>query len=100
MPRYSSVRSRVLSIELAKKGITVNSICPSYVDTPMTERTIENITKLTNLSAEEAIEELVSSNPQGKLIQPSEIADTVSWLCNDSSNSINGQSISISGGEI
>jgi NAD(P)-dependent dehydrogenase (short-subunit alcohol dehydrogenase family) len=66
----------------------------------MTERTIENITKLTNLSAEEAIEELVSSNPQGKLIQPLEIADTVSWLCNDSSNSINGQSISISGGEI
>ena len=92
--------TKSLSIELAKKGITVNSICPSYVDTPRTERTIENITKLTNLSAEEAIEELVSSNPQGKLIQPSEIADTVSWLCNDSSNSINGQSISISGGEI
>ena len=92
--------TRSLSMELAKKGITVNSICPSYIDTPMTERTIKNITKLTNLSAEDAIKELVASNPQGKLIKPSEVAETVSWLCKDSSNSINGQSISISGGEI
>jgi NAD(P)-dependent dehydrogenase (short-subunit alcohol dehydrogenase family) len=91
--------TRSLAIELAKKGITVNSICPSYIDTPMTERTIENITKLTNLNTEEAIQELVASNPQERLIQPSEVAEIISWLCKDSSNSINGQSISISGGE-
>ena len=66
----------------------------------MTERTIKNITKLTNLNNEEAIQELISSNPQRRLIKPIEIAETVSWLCNDSSSSINGQNISISGGEV
>ena len=92
--------TRSLAIELANKSITVNSICPSYIDTPMTERTIKNITKLTNLNNEEAIQELISSNPQRRLIKPIEIAETVSWLCNDSSSSINGQNISISGGEV
>ena len=77
-----------------------NSVCPSYIDTPMTKRTIENITKLTNLSDEDAIKNLVSSNPQERLIQPSEVAETISWICKETSNSINGQSISISGGEI
>ena len=89
-----------LSLELAKEGITVNAICPSYVDTPMTDRTIKNITQLTKLSAEETLKQLVKSNPQKKLIQPIEIAETIDWLCNNHSNSINGQSISISGGEI
>jgi NAD(P)-dependent dehydrogenase (short-subunit alcohol dehydrogenase family) len=92
--------TRSLAMELAKKGITVNSVCPSYIDTPMTERTIANITKLTNLSSVDAIQELVSSNPQKRLILPSEVAETILWLCKDTSNSINGQSISIAGGEI
>ena len=92
--------TRSLAMELARKGITVNSVCPSYIDTPMTKRTIENITKLTNLSDEDAIQNLVSSNPQERLIQPSEVAETISWICKETSNSINGQSISISGGEI
>ena len=66
----------------------------------MTDRTIKNITQLTKLSAEEAFKQLVESNPQKRLIQPIEIAETIDWLCNNYSNSINGQSISISGGEI
>ena len=49
---------------------------------------------------EEALKQLVKSNPQKRLIQPIEIAETIDWLCNNYSNSINGQSISISGGEI
>ena len=57
----------------------------------MTERTIANITKLTNLSSVDAIQELVSSNPQKRLILPSEVAETILWLCKDTSNSINGQ---------
>ena len=92
--------TRSLSIELANKNITVNSICPSYVDTPMTERTIKNITDLTNLNEVEAIKKLTETNPQKKLVKPSEISESILWLCNDNSSSINGQNISLSGGEI
>ena len=89
-----------LAIELAGKGITVNSVCPSYIDTPMTDRTIKNITELTNISKEEAIKELVKLNPQKRLIKPMEVAKVVLWLCNENSSSINGQNIPIAGGEI
>ena len=89
-----------LSKELGSRNITVNSVCPSYVDTPMTERTINNIVSNTNLNKEDAIKEIISSNPQNKLINPTEIANTVLWLCNEASSSINGHNISISGGEI
>lgn len=92
--------TKSLALELANKGITVNSICPSYVDTPMTDRTIKNITELTNISEADAINELVKSNPQKRLIKPIEIAEVVSWLCDKNSDSINGQSIPVSGGEI
>ena len=92
--------TKSLALELANKGITVNSICPSYVDTPMTDRTIKNITEITNISEEDAISELVKSNPQKRLIKPIEIAEVVSWLCGQNSDSINGQNIPISGGEI
>ena len=89
-----------LALELAGKGITVNSVCPSYIDTPMTDRTIKNITELTNISKEEAIKELVKLNPQKRLIKPMEVAKVVSWICNENSSSINGQNIPIAGGEI
>ena len=89
-----------LAIELAGKGITVNSVCPSYIDTPMTDRTIKNITQLTNISKEEAVKELVKLNPQKRLIKPMEVAKVVSWICNENSSSINGQNIPIAGGEI
>ena len=92
--------TRSLALELVKKNITVNSICPSYVDTPMTDRTINNIVNITKLSKEEAISQITSSNPQKKLIKPIEIANTVVWLCKETSSSINGHNISISGGEI
>ena len=92
--------TKSLAIELADKGITVNSVCPSYIDTPMTDRTIKNITELTNISKEEAIDELVKLNPQKRLIKPIEVAKVVSWLCNENSSSINGQNIPIAGGEI
>jgi NAD(P)-dependent dehydrogenase (short-subunit alcohol dehydrogenase family) len=66
----------------------------------MTAQGIANITKKTGRSREEAIASLVEHNPQGRLIQPAEVADTVVWLCGDNAASITGQSIVIAGGEI
>jgi NAD(P)-dependent dehydrogenase (short-subunit alcohol dehydrogenase family) len=92
--------TRSLSLELAKTNITVNAICPSFVETPMLERSLENITKLTGRTREQAANALKAGNPQGRFIQPDEVAQTVLWICAEQSASMNGQAISISGGEI
>ena len=87
-------------METARTGVTVNAVCPGYTDTDMTEQSIANITKKTGRSREEAIASLVAHNPQGRLIQPAEVADAVAWLCNDNAGSVTGQSIVIAGGEV
>ncbi|MDZ4731492.1 MAG: SDR family NAD(P)-dependent oxidoreductase [Xanthomonadales bacterium] len=92
--------TRSLALEYARKGITVNAVCPGYTDTDIVANSVENIVKATGRSAEEALADLVKSNPQGRLIDPAEVADTVLWLCRKESSSITGQSISIAGGEV
>ncbi len=92
--------TRSLALEFARKGITVNAVCPGYTDTDIVASSVENIVKATGRSAEDALAELVRSNPQGRLIQPSEVADTVLWLCRRESSSITGQSIAVAGGEV
>lgn len=89
-----------LALEVAKTEITVNAICPGFLDTPMTERSIENIIAKTSMNKQDAETALTSHNPQGRLIQPQEVAATALWLCSDEARSINGQAISISGGEV
>ncbi len=91
--------TRALAIEVAKKGITANAVCPSYVDTPMTDRTIDNIMAKTGRDRQQAVAALTAGNPQGRLIRPKEVADTVAWLCGDGAAAINGQAITVSGGE-
>jgi NAD(P)-dependent dehydrogenase (short-subunit alcohol dehydrogenase family) len=92
--------TRALAIEVARTGVTVNAVCPSYTDTEMTAQGVANIIKRTGRSREEAIASLVAHNPQGRLIQPAEVADAAVWLCGDNAASITGQSIVIAGGEI
>ena len=92
--------TRALAMETARTGVTINAVCPGYTDTDMTEQSIANITKKTGRSREEAIASLVAHNPQGRLIQPAEVADAVAWLCNDNAGSVTGQSIVIAGGEV
>ncbi|WP_169566332.1 SDR family NAD(P)-dependent oxidoreductase [Sneathiella limimaris] len=92
--------TKALSLELAKSGVTVNAICPGFVETPMLERSIENIQAKTGLSREEARAALVSSNPMGRFVQPEEVADAVLWLAGKGAASVTGQAISISGGEV
>jgi NAD(P)-dependent dehydrogenase (short-subunit alcohol dehydrogenase family) len=92
--------TRALASEVADKNITVNAVCPSYVDTEMTRRTIANIVAKTGRSETDALAELVRGNPQARLIAPEEVAHAIAWLCVPGTESITGQAIPIAGGEI
>ena len=90
--------TRALALEYADKGITVNAVCPGYTDTDIARDAIDKIVATTGRSPEQAMAEIVKSNPQGRLVQPEEVADAVMWLCRQPS--MNGQAIAIAGGEV
>ncbi|RAZ84078.1 3-hydroxyacyl-CoA dehydrogenase [Mesorhizobium hawassense] len=90
---------RALAAETAKSGVTVNAVCPGFVETDMLEESVQRIVEKTGRSIEEARQNLSAVNPQGRFIQPDEVAAAVQWLCSDAARSITGQAISISGGE-
>lgn len=92
--------TRSLALELARKGITVNAICPGYTETEILRESIANVVAKTGRTEEAARAEFTRTNPQGRLVQPDEVAATVLWLCGESAASITGQSISIAGGEV
>jgi NAD(P)-dependent dehydrogenase (short-subunit alcohol dehydrogenase family) len=92
--------TRALAQEVAAKGITVNAVCPGYVDTEMTDETLRNITRVTGRTADEARAELVKHNPQGRLIAPDEVANAVLWLVSTGASAVNGQAVAIAGGEV
>jgi len=92
--------TRALAMETARKSITVNAVCPGYTDTDIVGDALANITGKTGRSREEALASLVAHNPQGRLISPEEVAETVAWLCSDAAASVTGQSIVLAGGEL
>jgi NAD(P)-dependent dehydrogenase (short-subunit alcohol dehydrogenase family) len=91
---------RALAAELAPSGTTVNAVCPGYVETPLLEASLANITAKTGRSRDLAAASLRKNNPQGRFVTPEEVAETVLWLCSPGAQAINGQAISISGGEV
>jgi NAD(P)-dependent dehydrogenase (short-subunit alcohol dehydrogenase family) len=91
---------RSLALEIASRPVTVNALCPGFLDTPMTDRAIAVIVEKTGRSPAAARAALAGLNPQGRLIPPAEVTSAALWLCAPGSEGVNGQAIAISGGEI
>jgi len=92
--------TRSLALEVATIGITVNAICPGYVDTDMTARGVENIVKHTGISADEAVEALKRMSPQNRMVTAEEVAAVALLLASEEGRGINGQAINVDGGTV
>ena len=92
--------TRALALEVAGKGVTVNAICPGFTETPLLAESIARIMDKTGMDAEAARAELAKHNPQGRLLQPEEIAALTVFLCTDAAQGIHGAALPVSGGEI
>ena len=92
--------TRAVALETARRNVTVNAVCPGYTDTDLVRAAVANISAKTGRGESEALAELTSHNPQGRLVTPEEVADTVRWLCLPSTASITGQSVAVAGGEV
>jgi NAD(P)-dependent dehydrogenase (short-subunit alcohol dehydrogenase family) len=92
--------TRSVALEVATTGVTVNAICPGYVETDMVSRGVDRITSVTGLTAEEALESLRKMNPQNRFVTTDEVAAVVLLLASDEGRGINGQGINIDGGSV
>lgn len=91
---------RALALETAMTGVTVNAVCPGFTDTELVQTSIDRITAKTGRDRDGALAELTKHNPQGRLVQPAEVADAVLWLCGDAARAITGQAVAVAGGEV
>lgn len=92
--------SRVVACEVAGTGITANCVCPTFVRSEMTDRSIANIVERTGRSEADAEQALAAQSALGRLVEPDEVAAAVAYLCSDAAAAVNGQSIILDGGTI
>jgi 3-hydroxybutyrate dehydrogenase len=92
--------TRSIALEVATTGVTVNAICPGYVDTDMVTRGVEQITAKTGRTTEEALDSLKKMSPQNRLVTPEEVAAIALLLASDAGRGINGQGINVDGGSV
>ena len=91
---------RAVSMEVAGTGVTVNSVCPGFVETAMSQRSVDQIVQATGRGEDEAKAVLENLQPLGRLIEVDEVADAVAFLASDAAGTINGQSLILDGGGI
>jgi len=92
--------TRSVALEVARSGVTVNAVCPGYVNTPLTERSIRNVVERTGRTPEEARAAFASKSPQNRFVEPEEVAALVLFLCSEEAAGIHGQSINLDGGGV
>jgi len=92
--------TRALALEVASRGVTVNAVCPGFTDTDIVADAVANIVRKTGRTADQARAELAAANPQGRLVQPDEVAHAVAWLCMPGAAAMNGQAVAVAGGEV
>ncbi len=92
--------TRALAMEYAKSGVTVNAVCPGYTETDLLDGSIAIVASKTGRSVEDVRASFARNNPQGRLVQPGDVAAAVIFLCGPGSDSMTGQAIVVAGGEV
>ena len=106
IPAYAAAKHGVLglvrsvALEVAKKGITCNAVCPGFVDTPLAAQAVASVQGRFGLSEVEALARVVSDNPMQRLVAPEEVVAAVIFLASTGASMVNGHALSVSGGEI
>ena len=91
---------RALALEVARRGVTVNAVCPGFTNTDLMTASVARIVATTGRSQDQALAEFTRHNPQGRLIAPTEVAATVAFLCSEEAGGINGAAVTVAGGEL
>jgi len=92
--------TKALALEVAQTGVTVNAICPGFTDTEIVANAVKAISKASNRSTVDALATFTSTNPQGRLVRPDEVAAAVLWLASDEAAAVNGIALPVAGGEV
>jgi NAD(P)-dependent dehydrogenase (short-subunit alcohol dehydrogenase family) len=92
--------TKCAALEVAAKGVTVNAVCPGYVDTPMTDVSIARIVEKTGLPAADVRRRLEEASPQKRLFSAGEVSALVMFLLSDDARGITGQALSLDGGTV
>jgi NAD(P)-dependent dehydrogenase (short-subunit alcohol dehydrogenase family) len=87
--------TRALAVETAKRGVTVNAVCPAYTDTDMAKHAVDNLVAARGITPAEALKMLTRANPLGRLVAPEEVASAVGWLCSPGASATTGQAMAV-----